>query len=345
MVERKRLRGSPPASEGNYFTSRKEGLEFISTGSKLLDMALGGGWVEGRIANIVGDKSSGKTLLCIEATANFAKKHPKGQILYRECEAAFDPGYAAALGMDLKRVDFGQPLETVEDMFEDLSKVIEEADGPILYIVDSLDALSDRSEMDRDMDQGSYGAEKAKKMSQLFRRLTSQMSRSKVTLLVVSQVRSKIGLSFGRTTTRSGGRALDFYASQVLFLAQTGTITRTASKIKRVVGIDIRAKVDKNKVGFSHRDANFSIIFGYGIDDVPSCLEWLADANALSDVDITASGKSVKEQNKAISDYLSRMARMDDDEYHAEMERVYQAVENRWYEVESRFLPKRKKYG
>src|ERR1700678_202644 len=139
MVKRVRV----GTAGGSYFASPKKNLNFVRSGSKLLDLALGGGWAKGRIANIIGDKSTGKSLLCIEAAANFVNQYPKGQVKYRESEAAFDIPYAEALGMPVNNVDFGnKPIETVEDLFEDLDGVIKKASGPILYICDSLDSLS-----------------------------------------------------------------------------------------------------------------------------------------------------------------------------------------------------------
>jgi recombination protein RecA len=303
-------------------------------------LALGGGWAEGRIANIVGDKSSGKTLLCIEAAANFILSHPKGRILYREAEAAFDPEYAAVLGMPIERVEFWddeKPLDTVEDLFEDLLHVLKtRKKEPILYILDSLDSLSDRSEMERDMDQGSYGAEKAKKLSQLFRRLVRQMSSANLTLIIVSQIRSKIGVSFGRPTTRSGGRALDFYASQVLYLAQLGTEKRTIRGQQRVTGINIKGKVDKNKIGLPFREAKFDIVFGFGIDDAEACVEWLRETGNLEDIGVRKSGSD---------DYISALKKMPDDEYWKAVTKLREAVEYRWYEIETSFLPTRRKYA
>jgi recombination protein RecA len=308
MIERVKV------SKPNYFGSKKKELEFISTGCKPLDLALGGGWAEGRIANIVGDKSTGKSLLCIEAATNFAIKYPKGKIRYRECEAAFDPEYAAALGMPVSRVDFGDPLDTIEDLFEDMEHVLKNASGPELYIVDSLDALSDRAELEREMDKGTFGAQKAKNLSQLFRRLVRRLSKKKVTVLIVSQVRSKIGISFGRDTTRSGGRALDFYASQVLFLAKLGTLVKTVQNSKRPTGVRLKGKVDKLKVGgFPFREAEFNIRFGYGIDDLDACRTYLKQ------------GKVPYKESDPIED-------------------LHAMVESHWYKVETSLLPEKKKY-
>lgn len=334
MVKRERLEDRVSGG-GNYFSRPKTNLKFIKTGCEVLDLALGGGWCEGRIANIVGDKSSCKTLLCIEAMANFANKYPKGRILYRECESAFDDQYAAALGMPVEQVDRGEPFETVEDVFDDLTEQVK-SDVPTLYILDSLDALSDREEMQRDMEEGTYGMGKAKKMSQLFRRLVRKMERSNLTLIIVSQVRSKIGVSFGRMTTRSGGRALDFFASQVLYLQHIGQETRSISGVKRSTGIHVKAKVDKNKVSLPLREAEFYVSFGYGIDDCRACLEWLKDVGSLPEVDIAA--------NK-IKTFSRKLIDGPPDDYKDEMDFIHEVVRRRWYEIERKFLPRRSKYG
>lgn len=322
------------ADGGNYFVSPKKNIQFIHTGCHMLDLALGGGWAEGRIANVVGDKSTGKTLLCIEACANFALKYPKGKIRYRESEAAFDPMYARALGMPIDRIDFGDPMETVEDMFEDLQKVIEGAKGPELYICDSLDALSDRSEMERDMDKGSYGAEKAKKLSQLFRRQVRDLERTKVTVIIVSQIRDKINAMFGRKVTRTGGRALDFYATHVLYLAHIGKITQTLRGQKRAVAIKVKAMVDKNKISLPFRETEFKIRFGYGIDDLEACLAFLKSVKGLADAGI-----------KNVDETIDALAAMSGDEYRQAMAEIHAACSRHWYAIDRELLPSKTKYG
>src|ERR1700693_4541560 len=107
-------------SGGSYFGAPAGALDFIPSGSKLLDCVLGGGWPLGRVANVVGDKSTGKTLIAIEACSSFAQRFPKGLMWYREAEAAFDMDYAEALGMPTKRIKFRDDMETVEDFFDDL---------------------------------------------------------------------------------------------------------------------------------------------------------------------------------------------------------------------------------
>jgi recombination protein RecA len=331
MARRERL----DAGGGNYFSGKKEKLDFITSGSTLLDLALGGGWAERRIANVVGDKSTGKTLLCIEATANFAIKYPKGRIRYREAESAFDKLYAAALGMPIDRIDFGSKrIATVED----LTKICEKAKQKEFVVVDSLDALSDRSEMDRDIDEGSYGANKAKKMSELFRRLTQTMSDKDVTLLIVSQVRDKIGAMFGAKHTRTGGRAMDFYASQVLMLAHLGRIVKTSRGLKRATGVKILGKLDKNKISLPFREAEFPIHFGYGVDDAQSMINWLKVTKGFKAKNYGLS----EEESKAALKTLLDMTRAEERKI---MTMLREDVTARWYEIEKDLMPKRSKYA
>jgi len=326
----KRIRLIQPG--GNYFSSPKKNIKFFSSGSTLLDLALGGGWAESRIANIIGTKSTGKTLLAIEAATNFAKKYPKGKIRYRESEAAFDLDYAKALGMPEDRVDFDVKLDTVEDLFKDLNKIVDKGAHEELYIVDSLDALSDEAEMNRDFTEGSYGTGKAKAMSKMFRMLVSKMSDRKVTLIVISQIRDKIGVTYGKKVARSGGHAMDFYASQVVMLTELGKMTKTYSGIKRPIGIIIKAYVEKNKISLPFREAEFRIRFGYGLDDCESCLDWLALAKHLPDLGI-----------KDVKKHLNEMEAMDNQEYFAEERRIHDVVAKCWYTIETGFLPTRKK--
>lgn len=334
LPTRKRSKASDKVNGGgNYFASPKTDVDFISSGCTMLDLALGGGWAEQRIINIIGDKSSGKTLLCIEAAANFAIKYPKGKIRYREAESAFLPQYAGALGMPLDRVDFGRKqLETIEDFYEDLERVVQSAKTPELYILDSLDSLSDRAEMKRDIDEGSYGTRKAAQMSQLFRRLTSQMQHANLTLMIVSQIRDKIGVTWGKKTTRSGGRALDFYASQVVSLAQLVRIVKTVQGTKRPKGVEVLAKCDKNKVSLAYREAQFDILFGYGIDDGKACLDWLHTIKQL---------KLAKIKPEAIKEYSDKLKLS---EHKSELQSIRDVVKTKWYEIEQELMPKERKY-
>lgn len=325
---------------GAYFSTPNTAIEFIPTGSKLLDCVLGGGWPLGRVVNIVGDKSTGKTLLAIEACANFARKWPNGSIWYNEAEAAFDLEYAQALGLPKKMLYLSTDCNTVEDFFEDLEKKLAESadsNAPGLYILDSLDALSDRAEMGREIDQGSYGAAKAKKMSELFRRCVRKIKTSNVCLIVISQVRDAIGVTFGVKYSRTGGRALDFYASQVVYLAQLGSNKRTIDKVQRSVGVKIRAKCTKNKVGLPRRECDFSILFGYGVDDIAASLEWLDSIGKLDEFERTNAARLPR--------FLAKLNDMPADELASVRAEVDALVIKHWYRIEGEFLPTRRKYA
>lgn len=335
-MERKRLSEadeSPSKSGGLYFSEPR--TEVFSSGCTLLDCALGGGWAYGRIANLIGDKSTGKTLLAIEASANFVRENPQGKVYYAEAEAAFDKNYAASLGLPMARVSFRDNIGTVEDWYEDLVKVISKTTKErALYILDSMDALSDRAEVGRQIDDASYGMQKQKKLSELFRRLVQQLEKSKVTVLIISQVRDAIGVTFGKKHTRSGGKALDFYATHAVWLAHVGRIAKTKNKVTRVVGVQVKAKVEKNKVGMPFREASFPILFAYGVEDVMASLAWLKEVGR---------NELLAELGKA-DKILSDLPKLSSSEYKELEKKVRKLVKRSWREIEAEFLPTRKKY-
>ena len=312
MIRRKLVRERPPGG-GLYFSSPKVNIKFIRTGCTMLDCVLGGGWPLGRVVNLVGDKSTGKTLLAMEAVANIFLEYDNAQVWYNEAEAAFDSEYADALGIPIQRVTMIENCSTIEELFNDVDQIVKKArTAPGLYIIDSLDALSDEAEMGRGIDEASYGGAKAKKLSEFFRRITKDIKKSNICLLIISQVRDNIGAMFGEKHTRSGGKALDFYASQVLWLAHMGILKRTVNKVERPVGVKIRARCKKNKVGLPFRDCDFEISFGFGVEDDKASLEFL---------------KSIGVQAKPSGDELRKLV-----------------IEN-WYKIEKTFLPTRRKYG
>lgn len=315
--------------KNNYFSSEKTHIQFVSTGCTLLDCVLGGGFALGRVANIVGDKSTSKTGIATECLINFCRQYPEGQAAYRDIEAAFDTSYAQAMGLPLDQIDFGEPINTVEAWHRDLEKFVDKqikTGKPGIYVLDSLDALSDEAEMDRDIGEASYGGAKAKKSSELFRRLTPKIEASKVLLLVVSQVRDNIGAMFGEKHKRSGGRALDFYASQVVWLSHLGQLTKTVNKTKRAYGIEVRAKCKKNKIAMPFREADFEFHFGFGVEDFISNINWLEEIGHKLDslkLDIDMTDAEYQEMSKASA----------------------VLVKQQWAEIEERFLPKRSKYA
>lgn len=336
-MKKKLVTSNKKKSGGSYFTSEEKDVKFIHSGCTALDMVLGGGWALGRMANIVGDRSTGKTLIAIEACANFARQYPNGKIYYREAEAAFDKGYAASLGMPVDKINFAEDFLTVEDFYEDLNNVLENTpdDEPGLYIVDSLDALSDRAELDRDIDKGSFGAEKAKKLSELFRRLVRGVEKKSVSLIIVSQLRDNIGAMFGEKHKRSGGHAMDFYASQIIWLHHAGMLKKTIKKVERPYGILVKAKCKKNKVSMPFRECGFEIHFGYGIDDLSASADWLYEVGRLDEL-----GMGSKK-----TDFTKELRKLDDDERDVLANKASKLVRRLWPEIEEQFLPKRKKYG
>lgn len=326
----------------DYFTSDKDGLQFFSTGCVVMDEALGGGWCLGRVSNVVGDRSSGKTLLATEATANFAITFPDGDIRYAESEAAFDEAYAEALGTPIDRIKFnpkGEAMRTVEQFYKDLIAFVRQLKGRAgLYILDSLDALSDDAEQKREMDEGSYSMTKQKKMSEMFRRVTSEVEDARCHLMVISQIRDKIGVTFGETKTRSGGKALDFYCTHIVWLAESGKIKRTIDKVERVTGVDVRVNVKKNKVGLPFRQCSYPILFGYGIDDVTASVEWLLEVgreDRLEAVGMSKAGYKVR---------IGNLRNKGGEEMREVRRQLSTIVKEEWRRIDRAFLPKSRKY-
>jgi recombination protein RecA len=333
-----------PASSYFADVNQKSGLQFIGSGSAIMDSALGGGWVLGRIANIVGDRSAGKTLLAIEACANFNHRFPTGKIRYAESESAFDEKYAEALGMPIEAVDFGHDttMRTVEDWYNDMVAFLDAREKdkvPGLYILDSFDALSDDAEMGREIDKGSFGAGKAKKSGELFRKLVERIERLNVLLIVVSQIRDKLNVTFGETKTRSGGRALDFYCSHIVWLAEIGKIKKTIQGVERIIGVNVKANVKKNKVGLPFRMCEYPIIFGYGIDDLTANVEWL--------IEVGRDELLKEEVGMSKAGYKVRIANLRDkggEEVREVRTKLNALVKQEWQKIEQGFLPRARKY-
>jgi len=339
--------GGPPKPGLSYFAdSTQRDLEFVSTGCTLLDQVLGGGYVLGRMSNVIGDKSTGKTLLAIEGMANFAMTYKSGLIRLAEAESAFDRGYAGALGLPLDRVEWaklenakGEADRTVEWLFDDITDTINRLKGdPAFYVLDSLDALSDRAEMARDISDGTFGAAKAKKLGELFRRLVGDIEKSRLCLIIISQIRDKIGVTFGETKMRAGGHAMDFYATHCLWLHQIKTLTQTVAKIERPIGLQIKAKCKKNKVGLPLRECEFPLRFGYGVDDLQAGLDFIHAAGAheaFAEMGLTAAGYKIS------VNALRNRGGAEVAEFRALLAMI---VAREWSRIEQSFLPRASKY-
>lgn len=286
------VKATEPARLGSYFLvgNTDDSKEYFSSGCTVVDCVLGGrGWRLGRMSNVIGDSSTSKTGLAIEAFANFALTFPRGDMLYREAESAFDKHYGSKMGMprDVRFWDDDykdRMLDTIEDVFEDLERIIAKrrrSPKPCLYVIDSLDSLTDREETKRKIDTPSYGQNKAKKIGEMFRRLVREIEASRMTLLIVSQVRDNIGVMFGEKHKRTGGKAMDFYASHCLWLSRKAVVKGKVGSVERATGIIVQAFLKKNKLGLPLRKAQFHYKFGWGIDDIESSLEWLKSAGLL----------------------------------------------------------------
>jgi RecA/RadA recombinase len=157
-----------------------------------------------------------------------------------------------------------------------------------------------------------------------------------VLLFIVSQVRDNIGAMFGEKHKRSGGKALDFYASQVFWLAHTKILKRTINKVERPYGIELKAKVKKNKVGMPFREAEFSFEFAFGINDLLASVNWLAEVDRLDEFDLKKS---------ELKEYITSINKMDTAEYSKERVRAAACVKRVWAEVEETHMPKKRKYA
>ncbi len=319
----------------------------INSGATLLDLVLGGGYGIGKVVNIVGDKSSGKTLLAIEFIAT-AKKllKDKLKIFYDDCESGFSFDEQELYGF--KIIEENQKnSETIEEMKFNLEKKLDElkSDEYLIYVVDSLDGLSCEAEKEREdeetkarekgkiYDKGSYKLEKTRYLKYLFRMMAHKIKDRNCLLIIISQVIMNIGVMFGEKYSRTGGKALDHYSCHCIWLSEVEKMKKKDLQI----GMRIKIKCAKNKIIPQLRSCFIDILHIYGIDNITSNINYLYD---LLTPQGKYSAKKIEWDNKEYTP-IALVKYIEENNLESELENK---VKEKWQEIEKSISTYDRKY-
>ena len=286
--------------------------DFVSTGSTMLDLAISnkpnGGIAVGRITEINGLESSGKSLIGAHILAETQKKG--GVAVYIDTETSVSTEFLEAIGLDVESMLYLH-LETVEDIFSAIEEIVakvreSDKDRLVTILVDSLAAATTKVELEAEFDKDGWATAKAIIISKAMRKITQMIGRQRVALVFTNQLRQKLGVMFGDPWTTSGGKALPFHSSTRIRLKNVGQIKDTK---KNTIGMKMRAQVIKNRLGPPMRHADFELYFESGIDDDGSWLHVMKDHKLVKQGGAwytmnDHNGKEIKFQSKDWADYL-----------------------------------------
>jgi recombination protein RecA len=278
--------------------SRHAQIETYPTGSVSLDIALGGGIPKGRIIEVYGPESSGKTTLTLHAIAEVQKKG--GVAAFVDAEHALDPVYAKRIGVDIDKLLVSQP-DNGEQALEIVETLVR-SNAVDLIVVDSVAALVPQAELEGDMGDAQMGLQ-ARLMSQAMRKLTAIINKSKATVIFINQLRMKIGVMFGNPETTTGGNALKFYASVRMDIRRTSQIKVGDD----IIGNRVRVKIVKNKVAPPFREAEFDIMYNKGISIEGDVLDLATNKDIVekSGAWYSYNGEKIAQGREAAKQYLS----------------------------------------